>query len=191
MAEGMVEIKVDEAKLRRVQKLLRNVPQGMPKVMSRSINKTAKSARVEIARRIAAVIAIKQTAVKKGIVMHKATYRMWRATLDIGRKRIPLIHFKARQLKKGVSYQIEKGKRKKVPEMFIQTMPTSGHRGVFRRHTPKVKRLPIIELLGPSVGGLFEGAAGVAREVVKSTHKKLGQNIDSQINYILEKRRAG
>lgn len=190
MAEA-VEVKYDKAQLERVRRLLREVPNQMSTVMSRGINRTARSAIVEIARRIAAKAKIKQTAIKKGITLHKATRRIWQATLDLTKKRIPLIVFKARQTKKGISYQIEKaGGRKRIPSAFIQTMP-SGHKGVFRRHMPTTKRLPIIEPLGPSIGSLFEGAAGIAKDVQKSTAKKLEKNIDAQIKYILEKRRAG
>lgn len=189
-----VEIKYDEAKLRKIQKMLRDIPNAMPKVMSRAINRTSKSALAEIARKIAAEVKITQAAIKKGIKITKATYTRWQAWLDLHTKRIPLIRFRAKPLKKGVSYQISKtGGRKKITEParpFIQTMPISGHKGVFRRHTEKTKRLPIVQLFGPSLGGVFEGAAGIAAEVQESTTKKLEKNIDAQVAYILSKRRS-
>lgn len=192
MAEA-VEIKFDEKRLEEIRKLLRGIPNAMPNVMSRGINKTTTSTRAEIARRIAAEVKITQAAVKKSIKVTKATRTRWRADLDLFTKRIPLIKFGAKELKKGVSYRISKsGGRKKITDParpFIQTLP-SGHIGVFRRHTPETKRLPIVELKGPSIGGVFEGAAGIAAEVQESSMEKLELNIDRQVAYILSKRRA-
>lgn len=188
-----VEIKFDEARLRSIQKMLRDIPNAMPKVMSRGINRTSRSALAEIARKIAAEVKITQAAVKKGVKVTKATYTRWQSWLDLHTKRIPLIKFRARPLKKGISYQISKsGGRKKITDParpFKQTLP-SGHVGIFRRHTPETKRLPIVELFGPSIGGVFEGAAGIAADVQMSTQEKLVKNIDQQIAYILSKRRS-
>lgn len=191
MGQPLVEVRYDEAKLQRIRRMLRNVPNALPKVMSRAINKTATSARAEITRRIAARAKIKAKAIRQAIVIHKASYKRWQATLNVTHKRIPLIHFGARQLKKGVTYRIEKtGPRKRIKSAFVQTMPVSGHKGVFRRYRATTRRLPIIELYGPSVAGVFEGAAGIARGVQQSALQKLEANIDAQVRYLLSKRRA-
>ena len=187
MAGPVVEVKFDEAKLARIQRMLRAVPAGMPRVMSRGINRTATAARVSIARRIAARVKIKQSAIKKGISLKKATYRRWIAHLNIYGKRIPLINFGARQLKAGTSYRIAKaGPRKRIQSAFIQTMQ-SGHRGVFRRYRETTKRLPIVQLYGPSVGAVFEGAGRLAKEVQREAYKKLEKNIDDQVKLALSK----
>lgn len=185
MAGPVVEVKFDEAKLARIQRMLRAVPAGMPRVMSRSINRTATAARVSIARRIAARVKIKQKAIKKSITLKKATYRRWLAHLNIYGRRIPLINFGARQLKVGTSYKIEKaGPRKRIQSAFIQMMQ-SGHKGVFKRRT--AKRYPIAQLYGPSVGAVFEGADRLAKEVQEEAYKKLEKNIDDQVKLALSK----
>jgi len=193
MADRLVDIKFDEAKLRQVRFMLRDIPKAMPQVMSRSINRTSKSAVVEIARQIAGNVKITQAVVKKNISVKRATYARWQAWLDLHTKRIPLIKFRARQIKKGVSYQIKRGGRQRItdpPRPFIQTMPASGHEGVFKRHTEATRRLPIVQLFGPSVAGVFEGASGIATDVQRTTAKRLVKNIDSQVAYILNKRRS-
>jgi uncharacterized FlaG/YvyC family protein len=188
-----LEIKFDEKRLDEIRRMLRDIPNAMPKVISRGINRTTTSTRAEIARQISAEVKITQSAVKKGIKVTKATQTRWQADLDLFAKRIPLIKFGAKQLKKGVSYRISKsGGRKKITDParpFIQTLP-SGHKGVFRRKTPGTKRLPIVQLKGPSIGGVFEGAAGIAAEVQESSSLKLTKNIDRQIAFILSRRRA-
>jgi len=214
MDKPMIEIKLDKRALARVQLMLKEVPREMPAIISRSINQTAQSAKAEITRRLAAEVNLPQNRIRQGIVIHKAARKSWQAVIDVFSKRIPLIFFAARRLKKGVSYQISKAEgRKQIKEdpatVFIQTMP-SGHKGVFRRVGPalwrgakslywrreirkvggkshRIGRLPIVQLLGPSLGALFEGAAGLARDVVIKSYRELERNIDAQIKWVLGK----
>ena len=189
MAEKLIEIKIDEKKLRQIQQMLRDVPAKMGLVISRSINRTTAGARADIAREIAGRVNMKQAAIKKGIIQKKSNRNYWQGELDITSRRIPLIEFSAGQTARGVTYRIDKtGGRQLRESAFIATM-ASGHTGVFRR---KAKgRLPIVELRGPSVGIVFEGAAGLTRRIEALAYKKLEQNIDSQVRYILEKRKTG
>lgn len=190
MAENLVEIKFDEKKLRKIQLMLRDMPREMPKVMSKAVNITAKSIRAEMARRIANETNMKVGAIKKfGMDWEKATYSRWQSIIGISGRRIPLIGFKGtKQIKTGVSYQIKKtGGRQTIKSTFIAVMQ-SGHKGVFKREGEA--RLPIVELRGPSIGRVFEDAAGLARTVTQSAYKKLEQNIDAQVAYILKKRKG-
>jgi len=199
MTESSVSVKLDEQQFQRIQSLLRTVPREVPKVMSRAINKTATSSKAEIARLVAAKAKIPQKGIKKGIWLKKATQRRWLATLNITSRRIPLIYLKPGKTKKGVTYRgpgdVYAHKQKvqmsggQILSAFKQTMPGSGHKGVFLRRTKK--RKPIDELFGPSVAELFEGVAGIAKQVKRSANEKLTKNIDAQIKYILEKRKAG
>ena len=119
--------------------------------------------------------------------MFKATFSRWVGTLAISKKKFALIHFKAKQTKKGVTYQIEKsGGRKRIPVAFIRS--PRGAKVVFRRETPQTKRMPIIALNGPSVGVVFERVRGIARGVTKTAHKNLEKYIDEQIKLALSKR---
>ena len=187
MAEGTtVEVKFDEAKLRGVQNKLRGASSAMPRVMTRAINRTTQSAKTETGRRISQAINITQSSIKKRILMTKATFSRWIGTLGISEKRFSLIHFKARQTKKGVTYKIEKsGGRKQIPAAFIRS--PRGAKVVFRRETPQTKRLPLVALKGPSLGVVFERAGGIARGVTKSAYKNLEKNIDEQIKLALSK----
>lgn len=188
MAKSMVEIKFDEAKLRNVQRMLRDIPRALPRVMSRAINKTATSAKTDIARRIAGQVSLKVSTIKKNITLRRATYRVWQAVLGIWTKRIPLINFSARQTAEGISYSISKAEgRKTIKSAFIATM-SSGHTGVFKRTGPG--RLPIIELKGPSVGEVFRGAPGLARTAERQAYQKLYRNVEDQVKLALAQWRA-
>lgn len=198
MAESL-EVRYDKAKLERLRRILKDIPDALPGLMSRAVNRTARTAKTDMARRIAAESRIKNvSALKKGIFLRKATRKNWVAILSITRKRIPLIRFKGtRKTKKGVKAPpgvrpIYLGRKKIKPagglirSAFKQTMP-SGHLGIFRRWRPRTKRLPIAELYGPAPGEVFKGARKIAREVIRSTEKTLEGNIDSQVQYVLSK----
>jgi len=190
MAEPLVEIKLNEAELARVRKKLSGIRGAMPRVMSRSINRTAASGRVEVARRIASAVKLTQTVVKKAIRLYKATYTRWRANLSLSDKGIPLIRYGARQLKKGVTYQLARGGgRQLMRGAFKATMP-SGHTGVFLR-APRAGRLPIKEQYGPSLGQLFERTSAIAAEIREKMSVTLKKNIDSQVKHELSKKATG
>lgn len=78
--------------------------------------------------------------------------------INVSGDSVPLIAYPARQTRKGVSVEVNRGKRTLIKSAFIAVMP-NGHRGVFRR-LGKV-RLPIKELLGsrPVDALLHEGEA--------------------------------
>lgn len=71
---------------------------------------------------------------------------------------VPLVAYPHRQTDKGVTVEVNRGKRTLIKSAFEATM-RSGHEGVFRRAGPE--RLPINELLGsrPVDAMLHEGEA--------------------------------
>jgi len=192
MAKGdLIEVKFDERKLKRIEHMVRGIPGAMKRIMPRAINRTASTARTRTARKIAGQIKVKVSTAKKGVSIIKARRDRWQATLRITSRRIPLIQFGARWSKKrGVSYQIDKAAgRKRIKSAFIRTMPIrgatqkQGHKGVFMRKGKA--RLPIRELFGPSIGIVFEQAAGIAAGMMAETGADLEKNIDSQLDYVL------
>lgn len=82
--------------------------------------------------------------------------------IDVAGDPVPLVAYPHRQTKKGVSVEVNRGKRTLIAGAFVATMK-SGHLGVFRRRGKG--RLPIDELRGsrPVDALLHEGEAeGVA-----------------------------
>ena len=204
---GRIEIQFDEQKLSDIKHSLHGINKGLAKVMSRGINKTANSARTEIVRSLAKLVRIKQKAVRKSIRLDKATYSKWVAVVSLTGRRIPLVYFGARQLKKSVKYGINRGETKKI-EYNSENSPVfigkvygisgnaktaamygeTGHRGVFKRLSKK--RKPIIELEGPSLPQVFEGAESVANKIVEDSNRKLEDNIYTQVKLLLDKKKA-
>lgn len=183
MAQNLVEIKVDENKLDRLKRQLSHIPNGINKVVARAINKVASSARTQVVRKISAESGAKQKAIRSAISLSRANYTKWLAVIRIKNKRVPLIKFGARQNKKGVAYKIPGGQSGFIASAFIQTMPKTGHKGVFIRKG--VARLPIAEQFGPGIGSIYENAAGLAVSVMEQTYKDLNSQLDTQVKVLL------
>lgn len=200
----LVSVKFDERKLRSLEKQFKRFPKDVPKIMSRSINKTAVSTRADAARKISAEVAVNISTVKKRIVKTRATFTKFLAELSISRRRIRLIDFKAKvkrgRKKKGqvqgkpagVTYKIDRtGSRKLVKQAFIGKIRFGKDRsgvttGVLARKGKG--RLPVIQLQGPSLGILFQRSASMVRTVTEQSAKTLEKFIDQQVKLILEKR---
>lgn len=186
----MTSVTVNKQQMREAKRLLADTPRAMPKIITRSVNKVAVKARTRIVRRVASEITVKQKDLRsRNVKLKKANYTTQTATISITGKRIPLIQFRAKQTKKGVTYKIKKtGGRKKIPHAFITAMD-SGHRGAFRRKG--TSRLPIVELFGPSIPAAMENIAELAK---RTMNREIGTNLHNEINrqvgLVLERRRA-
>lgn len=127
----------------------------------RALNKTADQVKVQAAREVqAAGYTLKIGTIKAAIKVRRASQGSLNARVVASGRPIPLIQYKARQTAKGVTVDVQKG-RKLIAGAFIATM-RGGHRGVFVREAGgkhrKVNKtrggwhqLPIRELFGPSV----------------------------------------
>lgn len=182
----MLEICYDDKKLKNLQRALAEVPRALPKVMSRGLNRTASSARTQVGRSLSKRVGLRVKDVRQRVILKKASYNKWRSAISISDKKIPLMSLKARQTRRGVTYRdIATRKRVLVRHAFIATMP-SGHTGVFRRETSQ--RLPIKELMGPSLFNVFVNAQEEAQRIYNESMQRLEKNIDDQVKLILSKR---
>lgn len=197
MARPMITVDVNEKQLRDYTRTLGDMSRKLPVVLVRSLNSTIKKAKVDTSRAIGREVRLKQGDIKKGIQIRKASRGRMVAIMKLSKKRYGLIKFAARQLIKGVSFSIKRsGGRRRLRTAFRQTMPIRGHKGVFRRRKTTTPRLPIVELFGPSIAGVFQGGimnrlfgtSKMARQIKKLIRRNLVKNIDRQINSILRKR---
>lgn len=160
----------------------------------RALNLTAVSARAAAAKQVRGVLAIKAGAAKKQFRINKATPVALSARLEARAKPIPASAFGVRRIRSGVSVQFRKDKpRITFKGAFVRTMK-SGHRGVFRRARGAARwskgrprtsspNLPIKEIFGPQVVGIFEER--IAR-VVQETAPVLEKNLDHEIGRALD-----
>lgn len=121
--------------------------------------------RSEASKRIRARKRIKSRYITRALTLRRAkggdiAGMEW--ALDVSGEPVPLTAYPFRQTKKGVSVEVNRGKRTLVKGSFVATMK-SGHTGVFQRRGSA--RLPIRELTGsrPVDALLHQGEAdGVA-----------------------------
>lgn len=193
----MIEVVVNKGQMRALRHMLKTIPQDIPRVLARALNKIARATNTRILRGITKRYTITQRDLKdKNITLSKANYKTLRAVINIHGRRIRLLHFKAKQLKKGVSYKIRKSGRRKKVYAFMESppgsgqptmMPKTGHRGVFTRRGKK--RLPIVELYGPSVPAIFQNLREFAStSFQRELGQKLGKEMQIQAGLLLKRK---
>lgn len=152
--------------------------------VARGINRTADSARTAVVRVIAAELGVKVSDVRAAVIVEKATAQNLEATFRASGRRIPLIDFKARGPEpsrgkgQGVTARLPGGAGR-YPHAFIATVGSGRHRGVFQRKG-LAKRLPIVELRGPSIWQAFDKHRQVAVDRAQET---LASNIAHELDF--------
>lgn len=165
----MIKISVEHNFNSVAAKLFELRTEVLDKAKVRALNKIAAQAKVAASKEIrAAGYNMKATAIKKRIVIKRATSGNPVVVVRCSGNPIPLIEFSARDEPSGVSVNVKNG-RKLIKGAFIATM-ASGHRGVFIRRGNAHKKnakgvrsgLPIDQLFGPGINKAF------ANEVVQA-----------------------
>lgn len=169
------------------------------KAMVSALNKIGAKAATAASRQIRDkyVIAAKNlrkrgTSNRRGIDVVKARLGHAEAIILSSGQPLPLANFRvspktpvadqARKRRKGIRYQVVKGKRVQVKTAFVARM-RSGHVGVFRRTTKA--RLPIRELFGPSIPQMFgeqQTLDSIFRTVAADAPEILQRELEFQIS---------
>ncbi len=156
--------------------------------LKRALRKAGSTAlrdmRSEASKRIRARKAIKPRYIRRALTLRRAkgsdiADMEW--AIDVSGESVPLVAYPHRQTKKGVSVEVNKGKRTLVAGSFVATMK-SGHKGVFKRSGSA--RLPIQELRGsrPVDALLHEGEAqGVADRGGKSFNETFARVLPLEV----------
>jgi len=184
MAGPLIEIKLDEVKLRNAQRMLRGIPNALPRAMKNAINKTVAPIRTSMARQLAAPVNAEVTAIRA-------------AQKKAGRK-TPALRFKMATIKKNIRFQkatnkvwkaiiwIKRWKGQEAKEAsgtaFVQEMPKSGHISIFRRLG--AAQLPIADQVRRLMRQFFMGiSSGLKRE----TQERLDRNVANQVMFELSR----
>lgn len=156
-----IKVEFDERELRALLKVTPAARRALRKAGQTAL----RDMRSEASKRIRQRKRLKASAVSKALVMAKPTGRPEEGTwaLRVRGTPIPLSAYPHRQTKKGVSVEVNKGKRSLVKSAFLATMG-SGHKGIFLRRG--AKRLPIDERFGsrPVDALLHEGESEAVGE---------------------------
>lgn len=197
----MFEIRYDDKRLKQLERTLKGIPRALPKVMSRALNRTTEKARTDLSRFGAKRFGWRKKDVMRYITIRHASYKNWRSNLSFPKRKISVIHLKAKE-KSGVSYKDPiSGSRRTESSAFIATGKKKG-RQVWRRSVHAIGRRKYISwagrrmealymMKGPSLFGLLmEHARAETERIHRESMQRLQKNIQDQVRLIL-RRRAG
>ena len=207
---AQIVVKYPDAKLKRIDTLLREFPKDVERFVPRAINRSIRTTRAVGARVIKRnVPKLKIGLIKKRMYEDKATRAAWRGKLSLSDSPISLRHFAYKQTKAGVPINIMGG-RKIVKRAFKMSGGAGGggdSPSVFVRNplgedmaffdwaggeVDNVEeleaRLPITKLLGPSITDLYGEAPGVVARVTREASTTMNKNIDAAVDFALSRR---
>jgi len=157
---------------------LRDLGAQAPVAASRALNRSIGSVQTAAVRELARDMKLPAKRVRQGMALTRSTPRTLVAQLVVTSRRIVLSAFRARQTKRGVTYDVGQG-RKLLPGAFLASM-RSGHVGVFKRVVPSRSRrglprsspaLPIQERFGPSLPFVF------TRDRIRQARERLAEDL--------------
>lgn len=151
--------------------------------LRRALKRTAVSVRTIMASAVAKDVGIRVGSVRDEVKLRHDVEALT-ATISISGRRIPLIEFNASgpfpsRGRGSVSVRSGPAGRRKIPHAFIAQM-RSGHKGIFKRTT--TKRLPILELHGPSLPHVFAKYLPLG---VERAEEQLGKNLEHELAFAL------
>jgi hypothetical protein len=187
----MINVAIPGNKLAELRKALGDAQGKIKKELATAINATSKKAKSEISKQVRDELAVTKKVIDTQIsVGGKASAASLGSSVKLKKSsRIPLREFGARQTSKGVSYKVSKTQGRKTVAGAFQgpkpgVMKASWRGRVFKRVGKK--RLPIVQLYGPSPWGVF-----VKRQQVGPTgaviQAELAKQIDRRIRFLLLK----
>lgn len=181
-------ISLTSNQIERIEKLLGNISDKVPKVIYRAINRAAASAKTEFGRKVREKYYVTQKAVLDTIDVKQAYLTDPTAEVKSSGHNIPLYSFRVTPKdpqplrKKPVVVRVKRGGGGEVRSAFVAKMK-SGHFGVFERAGKR--RLPIGELYGPPVP-IMMGNPSVIEWVETKAIGVLGNRLDHEITRALE-----
>jgi len=198
----MFEIRYDDYKIKQLQRQLRDFGKNaLPQVMSRGLNRTATGARTKTARMLSRASGIKVGDARKRLFLQRASYRLWRSSITVSRKRLSLKYLLPRGTKRGLSVKSPVGRVKikgaffALGGWFIRLPASGGYKqtlGVEQAlqvdPMAKVGRLPIGRIRGPILAQVYAGAQEQANRIHIESLRQLEKNIHDQVQLILRRR---
>lgn len=200
----MAVLTVDSAQFSRIQRLLVAIKGGAEIAGSKAINDTLRFIRASAVRKIKAKLNIKAKDIRSRFFLVRANRAKQQGKMIVtGEFRLPLFLFGAKQRKKGVSYKLRPGeKRKLIPGAFIHEgkpyvfvrefadteAAESGSRAFAGEQfagRKRVGRSPIRPVFGPSIGRIFREEA--QQVVEREASDKLAERLDFHVDALLLK----
>jgi len=184
----MIGVTISQASVEAVKKALGDLSHRYPREIATAINATAKQVRIQASRKLKTGMNLPSKLLKKAIYSKSANPESLRAVIGLYRGHpFPLKYFKAKQIKRGVTYKINptlKGKSV-LRDAFI--VRQYGGNVYLRSGTA---RGPLIKQHGPAPGEAFE-RLGIAALAVAVATEELPKQINRRIRFLNLKASGG
>ena len=180
----MIEVNIvfDKKQMEMAQAMLSGIKNGMPKAVSRAINRTATTTNVQASKLIKKEYTIKNGT--KGKVTRASTSRLAGNINFKGRPRL-LRNFSMGITKKGITARVKKSSgRRLIPRTFIRPLKNSNVPGVLQRKKGAA-RYPVKVLHGPSLPQMA-GNVNVQPEVEKFIQQKMDERLNHEVDALLK-----
>lgn len=194
--DSLIQVEFNEREVRALTNQFNLSPAAIQTAMFRAVNDTLISARQVIVQKVRERFKIKAKVIRELVRLRKARKgpSPGGAVTLSATSRIPLRDFGARQTKRGVSYEIETGRRTLIPGAFILDTALLGagadqaSEHVFVR-AEGAGRLPIRKRYGLSPWGAYH-AAGAGPAVRKRVEERLSQALKQRVDGIVARMNA-
>jgi hypothetical protein len=197
----MIEIRLDKNKIRQFEQMLAGIPNALPRVMVRGLNRTADQTRTQLSRLINRRLNILVRFARKNVYVRHANYKDWRAKVDVSnfRPNIALLSPPPQQTSEGVSYSIGGRRTVLLRHAFIAVGQKKG-RNVWLRSLHQIGYRKFIDWRGrtmeamyvqkaPGLGEmLLNEASADVNLIYAESAAKLEKNIHDQVQLILRRR---
>ncbi|MGO1502362.1 MAG: phage tail protein [Marinobacter sp.] len=181
-------VRIDPKGLADVNNLLKAYRQGSKKALFRSVNYGAKQGRKAAVDGMAKKANLTKKRIREKTSMYFASLRNMSAKLVIKGGSTPLIHFGARQTKKGVTFKLWKDEgRERYRHSFITKLSPGGNKGVYERDigSPKYDgRLPLRAKSGPAVPVVYQKTPGLAQKAEETAAESMLKELNRQVGLI-------
>ncbi len=203
-----MDISVNQADLKSIQKTLAGIKNGYKNVVVTSINKTAKTIKVQARARIGNELNLKSKRIGEDIRVEKANYQKMSGAVIVSKTRVGLIQFSAKQNNKGVRVKVfKKQSGRLIKHAFIAQGRNSTTQHVFWRKNwqpgtkfqvgkktkkvpwqkmPDKYRIPLTRLTGPSVYDVFKQKQILDPVTIQANFVYL-KNVDAKISDLLRR----
>lgn len=181
----MIELSMEQ--IEKIQKKLQDIPEKIPIVTARAINRAAEAARTEGSRFIRETYHVKHASVLRKIKIKKAYPADLIADIRVTGRPLSVINFKVTKNKplpirgKYAVVRVKRGSGGPIKGSFVLTT-RSGYTNVFTRRTKA--RYPLRSIHGPSVPQMMGNEDGIKRMEEKAL-EILEKRLDHEIERVL------
>lgn len=200
-----MSINISSSDMQAIQNMLSDVKNGAKKAVTKALNKTATTTKVQVKKRLGQEINLKASRIDQDLSIKKASYDNMSASVKAVGEPVGLINFAGKQLKQGVRVKVYKsGTSKVLKHAFIAKRGSKDHL-FWRKYNgqrkpikpnlaygklPKKYRQPVERLTGPRIEDVL-AKDEILNAVNNDAGNLLAENLSKEVDEVLRRHRGG